>query len=229
MNTSPSTPDVRPARTRLRIRFTKQGDLRWIGHKDLARVWERLLRRAGLRLAFTEGFHPKPKISFPSALALGIEALDELVELEIEGRFELDAVRRSIEGQLPDGMQLTAIESLEPGQGKAKVAGASYRVRLPADAVDAVARQVQSALANDSLEIQRNEKTIACPVGPGGLQAEIREGHLEFTLPHLPQGSIRPAEFLESLGLGELLAQGAVLQRTEVHLQSPPSREDHPS
>ncbi len=225
MNTKTPATESRPWRTRLRIRFTKCGDLRWIGHKDLARLWERLLRRAGLRLAFTEGFHPKPKISFPSALALGIEALDELVELEIEGRFELEEVRKSIEGQLPDGMQVTAIESLESGQGKAKVTGASYRIELSGSARDGVELRLQSVLGKDSFQILRDEKSITCPVGPGGLHAEIRGGYLEFTLPHLPQGSIRPAEFLEALGLGELLVQGVVLQRIEVHLQTPPSQE----
>ena len=81
-----------PSETRLRIRFTKCGDVRWISHRDLARVWERLLRRAGLQLAFSQGFHPKPRISFPSALALGIEALDEVVELEVLGIVELEAI-----------------------------------------------------------------------------------------------------------------------------------------
>jgi len=77
------------ANTRIRIRFTKTGDLRWIGHMDLARLWERLVRKAGLAIALTEGFHPKPKISCPSALALGIEGLDEAVELELTDAIDL--------------------------------------------------------------------------------------------------------------------------------------------
>jgi radical SAM-linked protein len=66
-------------RLRVRIRFTKQDDLRWIGHRDLMRVWERLFRRAGVALSMTEGFHPKPRINFPSALAVGIAGMDELL------------------------------------------------------------------------------------------------------------------------------------------------------
>ncbi|HEX3724775.1 MAG TPA: TIGR03936 family radical SAM-associated protein, partial [Pirellulales bacterium] len=59
-------------RQRVRIRFRKQGDLRLLGHRDLLRAWERLLRRTGLELRMSAGFHPRPKINFPSALAVGI-------------------------------------------------------------------------------------------------------------------------------------------------------------
>jgi radical SAM-linked protein len=70
-------------RQRIRIRFAKQDDLRWLSHRDLLRTWERLIRRAGLPLSMTEGFHPKPRMNFPSALAVGITGLDEVVELEL--------------------------------------------------------------------------------------------------------------------------------------------------
>jgi len=59
-------------RTRVRIRYRKLDDLRWLGHQDLVRVWERLLRRADVRPAHREGFHKRPKMNFPSALAVGI-------------------------------------------------------------------------------------------------------------------------------------------------------------
>jgi hypothetical protein len=70
-------------RLRVRVRFSKQGDLRLIGHRDLMRCFERLFRRAGLRLRFSEGFHPKPRMTFPLALAVGIEGTDEVMELEL--------------------------------------------------------------------------------------------------------------------------------------------------
>ncbi len=70
-------------RVRFRLRFRKREDLRWISHHDLVRTVERWLRRAGLPLRRSEGFHPKPKLSFPSALALGIAALDEVMEFEL--------------------------------------------------------------------------------------------------------------------------------------------------
>ncbi len=70
-------------RLRVRVRFSKQGDLRLIGHRDLMRCMERLFHRAGLPLSFSEGFHPKPRMTFPLALAVGIEGNDEVMELEL--------------------------------------------------------------------------------------------------------------------------------------------------
>ncbi len=70
-------------RQRVRIRFRKEDDLRLISHRDLVRTLERLFRRAELPLGMSEGFHPKPRMSFPSALAVGIAGTDEVMELEL--------------------------------------------------------------------------------------------------------------------------------------------------
>jgi len=75
--TKPEPTKPEPLRIRYRIRFAKAGLLRWISHRDLASLWERLLRRAALKLSMTEGFHPKPRVAFPSALALGVESQDD--------------------------------------------------------------------------------------------------------------------------------------------------------
>lgn len=72
-----------PIRDRYRIRFAKTGLLRWIGHRDLQRLWQRVLRRADLRLSMSQGFHPKPRIHFPSALPLGFQGIDEVTEVEL--------------------------------------------------------------------------------------------------------------------------------------------------
>ncbi|MBC7337876.1 MAG: DUF2344 domain-containing protein, partial [Clostridia bacterium] len=79
-------------RQRVRIRFSKTGDLRFIGHHDLVRTLERLFRRAELPLAFSQGFHPKPKISFPLALALGLEGRNEVLELELTEALSTDEI-----------------------------------------------------------------------------------------------------------------------------------------
>src|SRR5262245_60785641 len=110
----PRTVEARrkPIRQRVRVRFTKQDDLRWISHRDLMRVWERLFRRAGVALSMTEGFHPKPRINFPSALAVGIAGLDELVEIDLAEEMTAEALRAAIEPELAPGMFLGGIEIL---------------------------------------------------------------------------------------------------------------------
>jgi hypothetical protein len=71
-------------RVRLRIRFAKLGKIRWTSHRDLARMWERAFRRVQLPLAYSEGFSPRPKVSFGLALPTGYESVAEFLDVELE-------------------------------------------------------------------------------------------------------------------------------------------------
>src|SRR5512136_2650651 len=86
---------------RLRITFSKTGALRYTGHLDLQTVWERTIRRAGLPLAYTHGFHPGPKIQIASALPLGFIGRLEIVDIWLQ--------ESSAQGGVP------AAESTPPG------------------------------------------------------------------------------------------------------------------
>ena len=70
---------------RLRITFSKSGALRYTGHLDLQTTWERTIRRAGLPLAYTHGFHPGPRIQIASALPLGFIGRAEIVDIWLQG------------------------------------------------------------------------------------------------------------------------------------------------
>lgn len=219
------------SKLRVRIHFTKTDDLRWISHRDLARVWERLLRRAGLRLAFSEGFHPKPKISFPSALALGIVALDEVVELDLVGPVDLDQARTAIVREMPAGMQLLELQELAPGVPKALMIAASYEVELSEPEVSMARPYLEQVLAAGAVTAVREGKQFQAAFNDPWFRICIAGNKLGFTLPNTAQGSLRPSELLEALGLGHLLASGAVLTRTAVHLATSKgdSPADHPA
>lgn len=208
-------------KTRLRIRFTKVGDMRWISHRDLARVWERLLRRADLQLAFSEGFHPKPRINFPSALALGTEALDEIVELEVLGEVPLDKIEADIRRELPDGMQFLELTSPKYKLGKARVESSTYRVLVPLENQAALQDRIAEVLSGGTIEVAREKKTIRCDVQDPLFELRTENDYLIFRLPTIEGASIRPSELLDHLGLSGLLESGAVLQRTDVTLREP--------
>ena len=213
---------VPEAKTRLRIRFTKCGDLRWISHRDLARVWERLLRRAGLQLAFSQGFHPKPKISFPSALALGIEALEEVVELEVLGGIDLLSIGDVLRREMPSGMTLLELRALQTALGKAKVLGATYRIEHRCDphsySVEELQKRIEEIRLLPQLALQRDDKIIVLNTSDPYFDLKIEGEYFVFALPTVAQGSIRPSELLAHVGLGSLLEDGWTLQRTAVHL-----------
>ncbi len=206
------------SKTRIRIHFTKTGDLRWISHRDLARTWERLLRRAGLKLAFSEGFHPKPKISFPSALALGIVALEEIVEMDLVGSIDVDQARSVIQQQMPDGMQLLSLTELLPGAGKALMIAATYEVQLSDTDAHNAQQQIDSLRAQGQVAIVRDGKTFSAAFGDPLFDIQCEGNVLRFTLPTTAQGSLRPSELLEALSIAHVLPEGAVQTRTRVHL-----------
>src|SRR5438094_8664069 len=68
---------------KVRIRFSKLGKIRFTSHRDVARIWERALRRAALPVAYTEGFSPHPKLSFGLALSTGHESLGEYLDVDL--------------------------------------------------------------------------------------------------------------------------------------------------
>jgi radical SAM-linked protein len=210
--------------TRLRIRFTKCGDLRWISHRDLARVWERLLRRAELTLAFSQGFHPKPKISFPSALPLGVEAIDEVVELELLGQVSLTDVQRRISAEAPTGLELVSVELVT---GKAKLLGSSYQILLEDDVIEPTRERIKAMMEGGWVRVEREGRVVECPVSDHFFELSLHGNKLTFTLPAVSEGAaIRPSELLEQLGLGNLLSDGASLVRLKVHLADSPELND---
>ena len=70
-------------RMKQRVRFTKLGKVRFLSHRDIARVWERALRRSGVRVAYSEGFSPRPRLSFGLALSTGYESLGEYLDIDL--------------------------------------------------------------------------------------------------------------------------------------------------
>ena len=119
-------------RMRVRIRFTKAGRsaLDQPSRSD-ARL-ERLFRRAGVALSMSEGFHPKPRMNFPSALAVGIAGLDEVMEVDLAEPHTAESLRAMIEPQLPPGMKLGAIEVLPAPDRKAQVTHVTFAAVDPA-------------------------------------------------------------------------------------------------
>lgn len=205
-------------RQRVRIRFRKQGDLRWIGHRDLARALERVFRRAGVALAMSQGYHPKPRMSFPSALAVGIEGLEEVMEVELAEALPADSLAARLNAHAPPGLEFTSAEGLPPQARKARLSRAAYEIAVPAD------RQAEAT--------HRIEQLLAAPPGLLGserdpearLRASIEElclsgGVLRMRLRADPPGCAGPRDVLAALGLEDLLQQGATLVRSRVELQ----------
>ncbi|MBH8562453.1 TIGR03960 family B12-binding radical SAM protein [Nostoc sp. CENA67] len=86
---------------RLRVWFGKQGDMALMSHLDLMRLFDRVIRRAGLPVAFTGGFHPSPRISVANALALGATSSGEIVDFELTQLVPVATFKEKLARELP--------------------------------------------------------------------------------------------------------------------------------
>ncbi|MCE5267464.1 MAG: TIGR03936 family radical SAM-associated protein [Planctomycetaceae bacterium] len=201
-------------RLRVRIRFAKQGDLRLIGHRDLMRCLERLFRRAGLPLGFSQGFHPKPRMTFPSALAVGIEGLDEVMELELAEPATADDLMRRLTPQAPPGLTFRAVQVLPEGAKKVQLRSASYEASIPASERAGLAERIERLLAASSWPVERARGRRSIDVRPLVLDLALADGVLTMRLRLCSDGSAGVREMLAALGLADVEQRGAHLRRT---------------
>ncbi|MCP3980443.1 MAG: TIGR03960 family B12-binding radical SAM protein [bacterium] len=117
-------------RFRYRARFTKQGPLRFLGHLDLMRLLMRALRRAGYSLVYSQGFNPKPKISFSPALAVGVASEGEYVDFDTYDVLDAPLEAERINAVLPEGVRFASLKPIrrdQPALGES-ICAARYRV-----------------------------------------------------------------------------------------------------
>ncbi|MBC5797175.1 TIGR03960 family B12-binding radical SAM protein [Sphaerospermopsis sp. LEGE 00249] len=98
---------------RLRVWFGKQGDMALVSHLDLMRLFDRVMRRAGLPVAFTGGFHPHPRIALASALSLGSTSSGEIVDFELTQPMDVEDFRTQLVSQLPSDIPIYRIEEID--------------------------------------------------------------------------------------------------------------------
>lgn len=187
---------------RVLIRFTKGEAVRFVGHLDLMRLFERAMRRSEFPVAFSQGFNPRPRMSFASALALGATSEWELCQLDLAGNLPthevevaLDALRR----QLPSGITLPEFWEipLEKRNPYIQPATADYLVTVSGkDAEGAVnsflkdGPEVPGAIHISKSDSPNGEETdqvqlkIRLPIGErGGIRIRDVVAHLTGVLP----------------------------------------------
>ena len=148
---------------RVRIRFDKHGKVRFTSHRDTARVWERAFRRAGIGVAYTEGFSPRPKLHFGLALSTAHESDAEYLDADLVSTLtdeELAALPAVLTSCLPLGMTATAVGVVAPGTPSLQQAVVACRWRI--EVVDRDRSTMEPAvartLAAESLPLTRQRK-----------------------------------------------------------------------
>ena len=149
----------------VRVRFAKHGKVRFVGHRDVARGFERAFRIVGLPLSFTLGFSPRPKVSFGLALSVGHESDAEFLDVELSEPVDLQDLPEALTAALPEGIVVTGVAALADRAPALQEAVTAVEWQLEVTALDgeapaplAVARLVAAAMAAPSLCVTRTRK-----------------------------------------------------------------------
>ncbi len=192
--------------------------MRFVGHRDVMRCFERWFRRADLPLSFSEGFHPKPRMHFPAPLAVGIEGLDEVMEFEITAPQTSEELRERLLRHSPPGFRLRQVDALPPNTPKARPQAFCYRVHVPLDRRADLAEDVERLLASASVVVDRPDGRKPVDVRPLLDTLELRGGVLAMRVLAPPSGGVSPRDLLAALGRADLLREGARVERTAVEV-----------
>jgi radical SAM-linked protein len=136
---------------KIRLRYKKTEAGRYLSHLDLARTMERALRRAEIPLAFSEGFNPHPKMSFASALAVGITGENEYLDVELRRRMNLERIKEQLQAAMPAALELCEVREI-PIQSKSlsaqiNLAEYSFIVCAPHEDIEKIQQGIDKLLA----------------------------------------------------------------------------------
>jgi len=129
--------------------------MRFASHRDVARAVERGVRRAGLPIAFSEGFTPHPKISYAGAAPTGTASEAEYLELSLRQRCAAAEVRERLDAALPDGMDVIEVTEAAPSLAALPLEASHWHVALPGVRPDEASSAVEQFLGCQSLEVER--------------------------------------------------------------------------
>ena len=210
----------RMVRQRTRIRFCKEQNLRLISHRDLVRMLERLFRRADLHLSMTEGFHPKPRMSFPAALSLGIAATDEVMDVDFAAHYSAEQLQAVLAPLAPPGLTFKSIEILPEGAPKAQIRSSTYELPIPAEKRESVQQRIDALLAADAYPVKRQGRQEPLDIRPFIQRLELTGSAVLMQLRAARQASARPREVLEAIGLTDGEGRDGYLCRTVVEIET---------
>jgi radical SAM-linked protein len=144
---------------RIRIFFSKNEAMRFTGHLDLHKTWERIFRRAGLPLAYSQGFHPQPRLNLGCALPLGFTSQAEILDAWLENHVPLQDVQAELIRAAPPGIDITHIDIIdlkEPAL-QTQISSSEYIITFLTPVPD-LDQKLTSITSADSIPRQRRER-----------------------------------------------------------------------
>lgn len=222
----PEGPAPDPAVQKLRFQYAKRGRLRFTSTRDFQRAIERAVRRAGVPVAFSAGFHPHPKISYANAASTGTASEAEYFEIALREERDPEDVRAALDEALPPGLDVLRGVTAAPGALADRLEVSRWQIAFDGVEDAALAQAVQRFLAEEHLEVTRVMKKgpRTFDVRAAVLAATTSVGEsgspvLELVLRH-DTPSVRPDDVLS--GLRRLTGLGGPEHPLTVRLEQGP-------
>jgi radical SAM-linked protein len=197
--------------TRCRITYGRSGSMRYVGNLDMHSVWERTLRRAGLPLAYSNGFNPRPRFQVASSLPMGASSQCELLDAWLVNAPALESICTSLQKAAPPGLIVISVKSvpLSLATLQASLQSSDFIVSLrdplPPDVLN---QRVNELAASDRLLRERRNKPY--DLRPLVEKIEVIPGHPQKIFMQLAarEGATgRPDEVLDALGIDPLAGE----------------------
>lgn len=212
---------------KVRVKFAKEGAMKFIGHLDIMRYFQKAIRRAGIPIAFSGGFSPHMIMSFAAPLGVGVTSSGEYFDMELTEEMSSDEMTQRLNDTMADGMQVLSVRRIEDGKASAcmaLVAAADYRVSFregkepQADWKD----KLQDFLEQESIVIMRKTKRSQqeTDIKPWIYQLELRGDDVWMRLSSGSVHNLKPELVMEAFSkyLGKELEPFALLiHREEVY------------
>jgi len=212
----PPEPQDPGGQRRLRLRFTKAGKIRFTSHRDVARMWERALRRSRLPVAYSQGFVPHPLVSFGLALPTGCESLGEYLDVRLgpaeAGEIPVAELSGVLSTLLPEGIAVTAAALVGEAEGslQQEVASCDWELEVLGVSGEELQEQVEKLLAAPILTVRRERKSRQAEddIRPAIVALSVTgpNGQLEAELATHPRG-VRPGDLVAALGTDAVLGR----------------------
>jgi radical SAM-linked protein len=208
---------------RYRIHFSKLEPMRFTGHLDLIQTWERICRRSGVPLAYSEGYSPRPLLNMAAPLALGFISIGEIGDIWLSEEVLKSELDKMLQSALPPGISVQEtyeVEDLFGPKLPSLVFASSYSLSIPEQSLD-LPNRIESLLNSSEIILERRgkefdlRKLIEVLEWKTGDDQTVEQ--INTTLVTLPGATGRPDDVLLALGLNP---SACLICRTKIHLQS---------
>lgn len=214
--------DYTPVKQRLHITFGKFEALVYTSNLDIAKLWERVLRRANLPILYSEGFNPRPRLALATALPLGISSECEILDVSLRELIALEGLAERILATSPTGLRVYDIRDV-PVRSQALAArarSAEYRIHFE-DEIDPndLQNRIEAILQSDTFFMEKERDGKIVSVNARAFVHDLRLEEKGDLLAHLAigdHGNLRPDQLLDKLGLSN---QVMSVHRFRLHLE----------